>query len=113
MARRTPWAAGFGGQRSAPPRDPGDRTTRLAGGSGGALRAAQAISATELRGAGLSSGGFGVVSSLCPASVVVVAEEVGAAQDDQRDQRGELGGDQSGCGVQRPPGPAEIGRAHV
>src|SRR5438132_6234381 len=38
--------------------------------------AAQAISATELRGAGLSSGGFGVVSSLCPASVVVVAEEV-------------------------------------
>src|SRR4051812_42887513 len=83
--------------------DPGDWTTWLAGRSGGALRAAQAIPATELRGAGLSSGGFSLVSSLCPAAVVVVAEEVGAAQDDQRDQRGELGGHQSGCGVQRPP----------
>src|SRR5258707_15184695 len=92
MARRTPWAAEFGGRRSAPARDPGDWTTRLAGRSGGALRAAQAIPATELRGAGLSSGGFSLVSSLCPAAVVVVAEEVGAAQDDQRDQRGELGG---------------------
>src|SRR6266446_10126368 len=103
MARRTPWAAEFGGRRSAPARDPGDWTTRLAGRSGGALRAAQAIPATELRGAGLSSGGFSLVSSLCPAAVVVVAEEVDAAQDDQRDQRGELGGHQSGCGVQRPP----------
>src|SRR6267142_1436986 len=103
MARRTPWAVEFGGRRSTPARDPGDWTTRLAGRSGGALRAAQAIPATELRGTGLSSGGFSLVSSLCPAAVVVVAEEVDAAQDDQRDQRGELGGHQSGCGVQRPP----------
>src|ERR1017187_419780 len=98
MARRAPWAAGFGGQRSAPAWDPGDWTPRLAGGSGGALRAAQAIPATELPGVGLSSGGFGLVSSLCPASAVVVAEQVGAAQDDQHDQRGELGNNQSVCG---------------
>src|SRR5205085_2331136 len=52
MARRTPWIAEFGGQGSAPTRDPRDRTTRLTGGGGGALRAAQAIPATELRGAG-------------------------------------------------------------
>src|SRR5207237_5139902 len=106
VARRTPCAAEFGGPRSAPARDPGDRTTRLAGGSGGALRAAQAIPATELRGAGLSSGGFSVVSSLCPAALVVVAEEVGTAQDHQRDQRDKLGGNQSGCGGQRPAGEA-------
>src|ERR1700730_5888795 len=56
MARRTPWAAGFGGPARAPARDPGDRTTRLAGGSGDALRAAQAIPATELRGTGSSAG---------------------------------------------------------
>ena len=56
-----------------------------AGGDRAALCAAQATSAVELRGAGLSSGGFGLVSRLCPAAVGVVAEEVGAAQDDQRD----------------------------
>ena len=59
--------------------------------------AAQAASAAELRGAGVSSGGLGVVSRVRPAAVGVVPEEVGAAQDDQRDPRGELGGDQSGA----------------
>ena len=38
--------------------------------------------------------------------LAMVAEEVGAAQDHQRDQRGELGGDQSGGGEQRPAGEA-------
>src|ERR1700722_14125943 len=37
----------------------------------------------ELRGAGLSSGGFGFVPRLCPAALGMVAEEIGTAQDDQ------------------------------
>src|SRR4029077_4567002 len=91
-------AADFGGRRSAPAGAPTDRTPRLASGSGVALRAAQAIPATELRGAGLSSGRFSVVSDLCPTSVVGLAEQVGIAQNHQRDQRHELGGHQSGRG---------------
>ena len=39
-------------------------------------------------------------------ALVVVAEEVGVAQDDQRDQRGKLGDDQSDGREQRPAGEA-------
>jgi hypothetical protein len=68
------------------------RSTR---GSGFALCASQAISTTELRGIGLSFGGLGVVYLVRPPASVVVTKEVGLATDDQRDQHGKLGGDQS------------------
>src|SRR5207247_2061217 len=92
--------------RPAPPRDPGDRAPRAAGGSGLAFSAAQEAAAAELRGAGVSSGGFGIVSRVRAVALVVVAEEVGVAQDDQRDQRGKLGDDQSDGREQRPAGEA-------
>ena len=60
-----------------------------------ALRAAQAIPAAELPGTGVSSVGLRVVSRLCSAAVALVPEEVGPARDDQRDQRPDLGADQS------------------
>src|SRR5205814_1577031 len=97
---------GPGGRRPAPPRDPGDRAPRAAGGSSLAFSAAQAAAAAELRGAGVSSGGFGIVSRVRAVALVVVAEEVGVAQDDQRDQRGKLGDDQSDGREQRPAGEA-------
>ena len=59
------------------------------------LRAAQAIPAAELPGTGVSSVGLRVVSRLCSAAVALVPEEVGPARDDQRDQRPDLGADQS------------------
>ena len=42
-----------------------------------------ATAAVELRRAGLSLGGFGIVSGLCPLAAGLVAEEIGAAPDDQ------------------------------
>ena len=45
--------------------------------------------------AGVSSVGLRVVSRLCSAAVALVPEEVGPARDDQRDQRPDLGADQS------------------
>ena len=95
-----------GGGGSAPRGGAGDRTARPAGGDGAALCAAQAVPAAELRGAGLSSGGLGVVSGLCPLALAVDPEEIGAAADDQRDPRRDLGGDQSGAAFKRPPGEA-------
>ena len=62
-----------------------DRTARPAGGGGAALCAAQAVPPAELRGAGVPSRGLRLVPRLCPPAVGVVPEEVGAAQDDQRD----------------------------
>ena len=50
---------------------------------------------------GVSPGRFGIVSRLCTRATGVVAEEVGAAADHQRDHRGDLGGGQSGAGAQR------------
>ena len=44
--------------------------------------AAQATPAAELPGAGVPSGGLGVVSGVRPAAARVEPEEVGAAQDD-------------------------------
>src|SRR6266446_5931886 len=55
-----------GGGRSAPPRGAPDRTARIVGGECVALCAAQAAAAAELRGAGLPSRGFGLLSRLCP-----------------------------------------------
>jgi hypothetical protein len=48
--------------------------------------------AVELRRAGLSPRGFGIVSCLCPTAAGLVPEEIGAAPDDQRDPPGDLGG---------------------
>ena len=55
----------------------------------------------ELRRAGLSPGGFGLVSGLCPLAAVLVAKEIGAAPDDQCDPAADLGGGQSGGVGQR------------
>src|ERR1700756_358715 len=84
-----------GGGGSAPTWRSGDRTRRPAGRVGPALRASQAASPVELRGAGVSSRGLGLVPSLCAAAAVVDAEEVGAAQDNQRHPGRDMGGDQS------------------
>src|SRR5438128_8127388 len=80
-----------GGGRSAPPRGAPDRTARIAGGECVALCAAQAAAAAELRGAGLSPRGFGLLSRLCPLAPAVVAKEIGAAPDDRRASRRDLG----------------------
>ena len=45
-----------------------------------------------------------VVSGLCPAALGLEPEEVGAAEDDQRDPGRDLGGDQSHAAVERPAG---------
>ena len=73
----------------------GDRATGPAGGVGVALRAAQAASPAELRGVGVPSGRLRLVPRLRAAAAVVDPEEVGAAQDHQRDPRRDLGSDQS------------------
>ena len=49
---------------------------------------------------------FGVVSGVRPAAVVVEPEKVGAAQDDQRDPRRDLGAGQSGAAGERQAGEA-------
>ena len=49
---------------------------------------------------------FGIVSGLCPAAAGVEPEEVGAAPDDQRDPRRDLGADQSDAAGQRQAGEA-------
>src|SRR5205085_7933919 len=74
-----------GGRRFASSRSARDRPPRAAGGDGAALCAAQATAAVELRRAGLSPRGFGLVSGLCPLAAVLVAKEIGAAPDDQCD----------------------------
>jgi IS5 family transposase len=74
---------------------------RPAGRAGFALRASQAAPPAELRGAGVSSRGLGLVSSLRAAAAVMDAEEVGAAQDSQRHPGRDLGGDQSHSAGQR------------
>ena len=63
------WAAGAdqpGGRRSASPRGARDWAAGITGGKRAALRTAQAAAPVELRRAGLSLGGFGLVSRLCP-----------------------------------------------
>ena len=99
-------AARAGGGGPAPRRRARDRTARPAGGGGAALRAAQATPPAELRGAGLSSRGLRVVSGLRPAALGLEPEEVGAAEDDQRDPGRDLGGDQSHAACERPAGEA-------
>src|SRR5438477_12904279 len=69
-----------GGRRFASSRSARDRPPRSAGGDGAALCAAQATAAVELRRAGVSPRGFGLVSGLCPLAAVLVAKEIGAAQ---------------------------------
>src|SRR4029077_20751425 len=73
-----------GGRRFTPPRAARDWAARTAGGDGAALCAAQATAAVELRRAGLSPRGFGVVPGLCAIADGLVAKEVSAAPDDQR-----------------------------
>ena len=82
----------------------GDGARRPAGRVGPALCASQAASPTELRGTGVSSRRLGFVSSLRAAAAVLDAEEVGAAQDDQRRSCRDLGGDQSNSACQRASG---------
>ena len=65
------------------------------------LCASQAVSTIELYGTGLSFGRLGVVPRLRPPSSGMDTKEVGAATDDQCDQRGELGDDQPRSGEQR------------
>src|SRR5438477_8607722 len=95
-----------GGRRFASSRSARDRPPRAAGGDGAALCAAQATAAVELRRAGLSPGGFGLVSGLCPLAAGLVAKEIGAAPDDQCDPAADLGGSQSGGVGQRQTGQA-------
>src|SRR6187431_354229 len=106
MARRASRLARLGGGRPWSTWGQGNRTRRPARRSGAALCFAQATASAELRRAGISSGGLGVVSSLCPAAVRMDPEEVGAAKDDQRDPRRNLGGEQSGCGARGAAGEA-------
>src|SRR3954454_8821400 len=89
--------------RSGPPprRGARDRTARSACRGGAALCASQAIPPAELRGIGLPSRGLRVVSGLRPTAVALEPEEVGAAQDDQRDPSRDLGGDQSDAASKR------------
>src|SRR5450755_2817358 len=94
MAGSTAFAAELGRCCFERTWDQGDGTSRSTRGSGFTLCASQAISTTELRGIGLSFGGLGVVYLVRPPASVVVTKEVGLATDDQRDQRGKLGGDQ-------------------
>src|ERR1700733_6962477 len=78
-------------QRFAPRRGARDRPAWSAGGSRAALRAAEAIPPAELRGTGVSPGRFSIVSRLRTAANGLDAEEGGAAEDHQRDHRGQLG----------------------
>src|ERR1700730_9779163 len=71
-------AVELGGQRFARARATGARTPGTAGRGGSALCAAQARPAAELRRAGVSSGGFSIVSCLCPAAAGMVAQKIGA-----------------------------------
>src|ERR1700737_1110436 len=84
MAGWSARAGKSGGRRSAPPRGAPDRTARIVGGECVALCAAQATAAVELRRAGLSPRGFGLLSRLCAIAAGVVAKEIGAAPDDRR-----------------------------
>src|ERR1700730_15737321 len=71
-------AVELGGQRFARPRATGDRTPGTAGRGGSALCAARASPAAARRRAVLSSGGFSIVSVLCPAAAGMVAQKIGA-----------------------------------
>ncbi len=57
----------------------------LPAGGGAALRPPQTVPPVELRGVGVSSRRFRLVPGLCPAAMGMEPEEVGLAQDDQRD----------------------------
>src|ERR1700737_5114766 len=94
-------AGKLGGGRSVPPRGARDRTARIVGGECAALCAAQAAAAAELRGAGLSPRGFGLLSRFCPLTPAVVAKEIGAAPDDRRASPRALG--RANSGARAPP----------
>src|SRR5215472_5053233 len=102
-------ANGLGGWRFASRWAARNRTAGIAGRGGAALCAAQATAAVELRRAGLSPGGFGLVPSLCAIATGLVAKEIGAAPDDLRHPPRDLGGGQSGAVGQRPTGQLESG----
>src|SRR6516162_5991970 len=70
-----------GGGRSAAAEGAPDRAAGIAGGERAALCLAQAAAPAELRGTGLSSRGFGLVSCLCPPAVGV---DVAARVSDKR-----------------------------
>ena len=92
-----------GGRRPAPARGQGDRPRGPAGGGCAALRAAQAVSPAQLPGTGFPPGGLRLVPGVCPAAMGMEPEEVGPAQDDQRDPGLDLGRHQRGAAFERPP----------
>src|ERR1700756_794358 len=93
VARSAPPLAAPGQQRSVPRWRARNRSAWPAGRSRAALRAAETIPPAELRGAGVSPGRLSIVSSFRAAADGLDAKEGGAAEDHQRDHRGQLGGD--------------------
>ena len=93
-----------GGWGPAPARGQGDRPRGPAGGGCAALRAAQAVSPAQLPGIGVPPGGLRLVPGVRPAAMGLEPEEVGPAQDDQRDPGVDLGRNQQGAAVERAAG---------
>ena len=85
----------MGCRGAAPARAEADRPQGSAGGNGVALWGAETASPAELPRAGILPYRLGHVPGLRPSAGALDTEEIGLAEHDQRDQRGDLGADQS------------------